>query len=225
MSPAEKAVVKAYAVRWKDSSLVVEHTDVAFRVSIAGVTCVGEMDACGTEDGERVILELKTTSATISPGSSYWNEKVHTDNQITTYLAAAKALGWGATKVVYDVIRKSLLRQKVNETDEDFEVRILSDIADDPDKYFRRAVMVRMDHEHEAFVRDLVGHVRLMQFVQTLPETPRNTSSCFTFHRPCDFFDVCSGSAEIGDVSRFQDSEYRKEKPNPVVEKKNGYTF
>ena len=201
--------------------------DIPFQVEIAGVMYVGELDGDGEDKGEDVIAELKTSSEDISPGAPYWRRVAQVDPQVTTYLMAARAQGKKVRRVVYDVIRKTGLERftatpldkrkytkatkteparlyanqhEHDETDDEFELRVLEDIAKTPEKYFQRHDIVRYEDEHQAHLRDVAGVVRLMQLVETMPEAPRNVNSCFKWGKCCAL--ICrSASARIGSTT------------------------
>jgi hypothetical protein len=233
--PMQRAMMLGYEARWRDAGWTIERTDVPFVFTIGEEGCPdcnfdtwrdcatchgtgfipiemnGEIDAVGyetTRPEERAIFEHKTTSEDITPGSAYWRKVLMVDAQVSTYLRAGQMMGY--QKVVYDVLRKPALRQKQKESPEAFCGRIVADIAERPEYYYQRAVVVRLENEREDFVKDVLGTVRLMM----VGEYPRNVDSCFKWNRPCDFFSVCSGEVGIDDEARFQTRE-RKPKPEP----------
>ena len=238
----ERALVQAYALRWKGSELEITDVNVPFEVDVQGIVVVGEIDAVGWQHKRRVLMDTKTTSEDISAGSPYWRRITHADPQVTTYLLAARVLGWEAAFMVWDVIRKTQLerylatptekrkytkptkaeptprlyanQREVDETDAEFEVRVLEDIEKRPDWYFARNTIVRYEGEHEAHVRDLKGTVHLMQVVRDMDEPPRNVHSCFQYGSECPYFSVCTGEAKITDDTRFQE---RKRRPVPAA--------
>jgi hypothetical protein len=238
----ERALVQAYALRWKGSELEITDVNVPFEVDVHGIVVVGEIDAVGWQHKRRVLMDTKTTSEDISAGSPYWRRITHADPQVTTYLLAARVLGWEAAFMVWDVLRKTQLerhlatpaekrkytkptkaeptprlyanQREADETDAEFEVRVLEDIEKRPDWYFARNTIVRYEGEHEAHVRDLKGTVHLMQVVRDMDEPPRNVHSCFQYGSECPYFSVCTGEAKITDDTRFQE---RKHRPVPAV--------
>ena len=207
--PLERALMRGYVARWAGSGVVVERTDIPFVVSIGGVEVVGELDGIGVDvDGARVIIEHKTTSEDIAPGSAYWRRVVNSDAQVSTYLYASAQLGLGAERILYDVLRKSALRGKKGESDDDLELRALADMAERPEHYYARASIVRLDEEHAAHERDVAGTVHLMQAAREF--APRNSDSCQKFGRECDFFSVCFQGGNLNDESRFRARLARK---------------
>lgn len=209
--PLERALMRGYVARWAGSSLAVAQTDVTFTISIGGIRMVGELDAIGNYEGARMIVEHKTSSEDITPGSAYWRRVTTSDAQVSTYLYASAQLGLGAERILYDVLRKSALRGKKGETDAELEERAADDMAARPEHYFQRAEITRLADEHAAFERDIAGTVRLLQAtVDDAQPAPRNPDSCHKFGRECDFYSVCFSGGSINDDSRFRARLARK---------------
>jgi len=210
LEPKERALVVGHTWRWK-GTLDVERVDVPFKVRLGSVEVKGEIDAIGVWNGRRVVVECKTTSEDISPGSGYWVRVSKIDGQATIYLAAARELGLSEPFLVWDALHKPLHRQKVNESDDAFAKRVLDEIAADMPRYYQRNEIVRHDEEHAASVRDLEGTVHLMQAVRMhLREAPRNVDACMKFGRPCPFLPVCDESATIDDPIRYKSKERKQ---------------
>jgi hypothetical protein len=233
LPPEERALCKAYPIWWRHHSLRVKRVDIQFQVQIGDVLYIGEFDGDGVDKNEEIIVELKTTSEEIGPGAAYWRRVAQVDPQVTTYLMAARAQGRKIRRVVYDVIRKTGLERakatpldkrkytKVtkaepvarlyanmrenDETDDEYELRVLEDIVEKPERYFQRQDIVRYEDEHQAHMRDVAGNVRLMQLVETMPEAPRNVNSCFKWGRICPYLPVCLGEDRIDNNTLYQD--------------------
>ena len=68
--------------------------------------------------GATLVVEHKTTSLEIGPGSPYWR-RLLLDSQVSNYLVGAESLGMRADGVLYDVVRKVQLRpQRATPPDE-----------------------------------------------------------------------------------------------------------
>jgi hypothetical protein len=240
LQPEERAVCKAYPIWWRHHTLKVKRVDVPFQVPIGDIVYIGEFDGDGEDKGEEVIVELKTTSDDISPGAPYWRRVAQVDPQVTTYLMAARGQGRKLRRVVYDVIRKTTLerakatpldkrrytkatkaepvvrlyanQREADETDDEFELRVLEHILEKPDVYFQRHDIVRYEDEHQAHIRDVVGTVRLMRVVEEMPETPRNVDACFKWGRACAFLPVCLGEDRIDNDFMYQDRVRKRAK-------------
>jgi len=192
LEPVEYAMVRGYHARWVKPELREVRTSVPFAVELpsAGVTLVGEVDAVGLDFfGNTIVVEHKSTTQDISPGSQYWSERVSCDPQVSTYLQA-----FPRAVVLYDVLRVPALRpleantrRKVAETDDEYVERCLAAMAEKPGYYFQRATIVRLEHETEAFELD----VQIVAESMHAGPQARNPKSCFSFGKRCDFFGVC----------------------------------
>lgn len=199
--PKERALVLAHEVRWRTKPITIERTDVGFSVMLDGVEMVGELDAIGTIDGERVGVEYKTTSEDLSAGSTYWKRITRVDPQASIYLAALEPMG--IRKLVFDVLRKSALRERKNESPDELFNRTVEDISARPDWYYARQPIVRLDHERESFAEDIRETAELIQ----LGKRPRNPDACIRFGRECEYLSVCSGEGDIDDQRYFRTRE------------------
>jgi PD-(D/E)XK nuclease superfamily len=243
-----------------DIQFACERTDVPFQIMIdPTIMIVGEFDGTGIrrDTNKRAIQEIKTSSEDISLGSSYWNKVALVDSQVTSYLLASRTMGWGHVEVLYDVLLKPDIKRQYatpadkrkytkatktepsrlyadqrekDEDEEDFEIRVLEDIEKRPEHYYQRGVVVRLEHEHEAHVRDVKGTVHLLQIVRNMGEdTPRNTDSCFKYGRPCDFFQVCGGGIDVMDDNFYQPKtssrQRAKVEQEPEQEKRPRFVF
>ena len=231
--PIARASCLGYAARYERPNLSDVHVEVPFETDIGGVRVAGTVDALGYDKFEAkvdtsrsdlkigvfgvnltshlVIVEHKTTSSDISPGSSYWRQVSATDLQVSMYAAAFP----GAT-ILYDVIRKPSFRKlragKPNEeTDDELVARCLQAMAEDPERYFQRQAIARLEHEHAAFARDVQDIDRLRGMATDAPHgaiRPRNPSSCHSFGRQCGYFNVCWGMERIDNDSVFTHNEH-----------------
>lgn len=113
-------LLNGWAWFWGDPSVVMKEWTIAevvaneqtFRTALAGVDVAGKIDGIvRLGDGRLAILEHKTTSDDISPGSDYWL-RLRIDSQISMYFAAARALGHDVVTVLYDVTCKPRIRPR-----------------------------------------------------------------------------------------------------------------
>lgn len=90
----------------------------------------GKIDAIAREKatGKLLIIEHKTTSYDIGPGSEYWM-KLPIDGQVSGYYVGAQSAGYEVENCLYDVIRKPTIRPcKVPLLDEN-NLKVVVDIA------------------------------------------------------------------------------------------------
>lgn len=171
--------------------------------------------------GEAILVESKTTSDEIGYGADYWRTISTTDPQVSTYFPGARSRGYDVARCVYDVTRKPAqkpLKETANkkytktgalyanqrERDEsptEYFERIAEAIAEDPNKYYARGDVVRLERDEREHASDVWHTARLIRESELLNRHPRNPQSCKRFGRLCVYFPVCSGAARIEDFS------------------------
>jgi hypothetical protein len=191
---------------------------------------VGKIDAVCRRGGDVYLVEHKTTSGDLSAGGGYW-ATLRMDPQVSLYFAGARMLGYEPVGCVYDVIKKPTIRphkaakklkyrkdgqlragqRTADETPEAYRERLSADIAEKPDRYFQRADVVRLAHELDEARREVEAAIHMITAHSFLCQ-PRNTSACFRYGAPCEFFDVCSGAGQLEDDPRLVRINQRKEK-------------
>lgn len=246
-----EAMLRGYHARWCDEAYEVIAVEAEFRAPLinpeTGASSRtwqrgGKLDVVVREaSGPRRlgVVEHKTASEDITPGSPYWR-KLRMDGQVSGYFLGADALGFPAEFCLYDVLAKPALRpykatpiedrkfkkdgtlyasqRTEDETPEAFRDRCLEAIIADPNAYFRRGEVVRLEAEAEEALFDDWQTAQQMREGERLRRFPRNPDACFKWGRACDFFDVCSGEASIEDPARFRRSEH----VNPELENRGG---
>jgi hypothetical protein len=190
-------------------------------------------------DGSVWFVEHKTTGADLSAGSTYW-QKLRLDPQVSIYHMGVRQLGHEPAGCLYDVIdrpaQKPLLATPVelrkytkatakepsrlyanqrdtDETLDEFQVRMAELIAKEPDAYFARAEVIRLEGEIEESLKDVTEMALQIRMGSLTGVSPRNPDACFKWGRPCDMYDACAGVASIDDETRF----VRLENPHPEL--------
>lgn len=193
-----------------------------------GLRIAGKLDGIvrRRSTGQVLMIEHKTSGADLSAGSTYW-QRLRTDSQISMYHEGAAALGYKLDGCIYDVIvrpAQKLLKGTPEESrkytkagalyanqraeDEsliDFEIRLAAAITADPDRYFARADVVRLDTELTESKMDVyyLG-VQIRDQIRT-GIAPRNTNACMQYGNECEFLDVCSGTASLESFTKNED--------------------
>lgn len=142
-----------------------------------GDILIGRVDGIA-EDGR--LVEHKTTSSDITEEYEY---NLQWDEQILAYM-----LMTGAREMYYTVCKKPTIRQKKNETDEEFFQRMVEWYDEDTDSKIRVMLISRTDEEIEEF-RDAVESM-----ADEMRETRhyyRNASYCRQWGRMCDYASIC----------------------------------
>ncbi len=138
---------------------------------------IGRVDGIA-EDG--AIVEHKTTGSEITEEYEY---DLQWDEQILAYM-----LMTGKRKVWYTVCRKPTIRQKKNESEEEFFERMISWYDEDTDSKIRVLRISRTDDEIEQFRQD----VKKMVFeMRNCTNFYKNTAYCHKWGRRCEYSSVC----------------------------------
>jgi hypothetical protein len=90
-----------------------------------------------------------------------------------------------------------------DETPEEYEARLLEDVMANPDAYYQRGEVVRLEAELREAEQDAWDVAQQMLEARRRGRYSRNVSSCRRYGSVCGFFDVCTGVATLEDTSRF----------------------
>lgn len=145
---------------------------------------IGEHILHGFVDGlsdDGYIVEHKTTSADIAEGGEY-EYNLLWDEQVLAYMSLS-----GLRKVHYTVCKKPTIRQKKDETDEEFFYRMLEWYDTDTENKIRVFTVERTDAEVKAFEKDFEEICAQMQEGVVY----RNTCHCTSYGRRCEYASVC----------------------------------
>jgi hypothetical protein len=192
----------------------------------------GKIDAIvrHRENGRVLLVEHKTSREDIGTGSRYW-QRLTLDGQISHYYAGAEALGWRVDACLYDVIAVPRLsplaatptesrrytkagkldaRQRdADETPEAFRERFRTSLLSDPDRWVRRAEVVRLEDDVlDAAYDDWSTATRIRESERS-GRWPRNPDACERYGRLCEMHPVCTRAASIDDPLL-----YRHERPH-----------
>lgn len=176
------------------------------------------------DNGEKAILEHKTTSFDISDESDYW-AKLSMDGQISGYYVGADVIGHDVELCTYDVIKKTGRRpllatppenrkykkdgslyanqREENETPDAYEQRILDDVMNDPTKFYVRKTVRRTYADLVEYLNDMWQFAFEVRMARNNKSWPRNPNQCLTFGK-CKFWDVCRGLASLEDPLLFE---------------------
>lgn len=234
-----RAMLDGYALRWDtdrtEHGLRAVAVEASFRCPIydprtgkriRGIERAGKVDAIVVDKfGAHWVLEHKTTSSDVGPGSPYW-DRLQVDTQISYYVLGAKALGYDVAGVIYDVLGKPKISRRlatpeaerkytkegrlyatqrdVDETIEEYAERVRAAIAERPETYYARAEIFRLEQELSECQLDDVATIQAMRADRKRGHWPRSTAACYRFGARCDYLDVCAGAASIEDSERFE---------------------
>lgn len=185
----------------------------------------GKLDVVVREraTGRIYVVEHKTSSEDISPGSEY-QRRLRMDGQVSLYYVGTESLGYPVTGCIYDILKKPALRPKKataeikvkldgspragqqlhDETPEEFRSRLLEAIAENPTTYFARSQVVRLEGEVSEALADVWQIGRTLRENELAGRFPRNPDACLRYGKTCAFFGVCTGEASLDDATQFR---------------------
>ena len=144
------------------------------------------------------LVEYKTTSSEITEEYEYnllWNE------QILAYMLAKDV-----NIMYYVVCRKPTIRQKKNETDEEFFQRMIDWYDEDTDSKIRLLYIERTNEEIQQFETDIKAIVKEMKNTHLFYKC---TSRCNMWGRRCEYSSVCLNYNPDMDYIEFERKERR----------------
>ena len=175
-------------------------------------------------DGRTLLVEHKTSSEDITPGATYW-KRLRMDGQVSVYYEGGSSLGHQIDGCLYDVLGKPGQRplkatppesrkykkdgtlyanlRDVDETPAEYKARLVEANAADPDHFYQRGEVVRLEDERVVALRDVWQLSKQLREAQLAESFPRNPDACMSYGRTCPFFSVCSGEASLDDVRLF----------------------
>lgn len=215
------ALLAGYDAYWKAPAGEVLGVEVEFRAPLTNpqtgadsrtFQLGGKVDALTRLDGRVLLVEHKTTSEDIAPGSDYWR-RLRIDTQVSLYYAGVRSLGHDPAGCLYDVIRKPGLRPRKGDTPEAYYERLCDELASNPGRYYQQQEVVRLESEEREALIDAWQTARGIREGDLAHRWPRNADACVRWGRTCSYFGVCTGMADPNDSSRFR----RLSNPHPEL--------
>lgn len=247
-------MLNGYDARWRDAPYVTIAVEQEFRAAMVNpdtgaksrtFELGGKLDVIVQDEEGRVwLVEHKTSSDDLSPGSLYW-QMLQLDTQVSVYYAGMRSLGFDPAGVIYDVLGKPQLRplkatpvedrkyrqkdgvlyanqRAEDETPAEFQARVREAIAAEPDSYLLRGIVVRTPEEEAEAAYDTWSHAQAIRDAVLAKRWPRNPDSCRRFGRLCTYFGVCSKTESITDPALFRQVTNTHEELTPAAQWEQG---
>jgi len=152
-----------------------------------GVNLVGRVDGLLDYKQARWVRELKTTGQHFSQ----FERQSRISSQATTYVYAMNKLGENVQGVIYDYIKKPLLRKNMREDMHDFGRRIMRDYRERPGMYYRRHLVYRNPVDLAQYEQDLQDVIADIKRKKKDGGFYRNTDQCFNYNSECPYYKIC----------------------------------
>jgi hypothetical protein len=99
-----------------------------------------------------------------------------------------------------------------DETLPDYRERIREAIANEPERFFQRGEVVRLQNDEREHAFNTWMYAAMIREATRSERHPMNSDGCRAYGRLCEFFALCTGETTPDDASRFQHVD------NPHVE-------
>lgn len=211
--------------RWSESPFEYVATEQVFEYHLNNHHKIaGKIDGViRLPDSRLAIIEHKTASGDLAPDSDYWR-KLRIDSQISIYMLAARKLGYDVQTVIYDVVRKPGIRPRKltkaeqtafaalgdwfcerfapavveRETPTMYGARLSSEIGADPDRYYARREIPRLESDLEQQIDDIRFIASNINASRRQNSWYRNTASCAPVGMSrCEYFPICSDNIDV----------------------------
>lgn len=162
-----------------------------FRVTVPGMrgaVYVGKIDGLVTDlKGKLWIRELKSTSLPFQ----MFEAKTRQAAQTTGYVWAMRKMGIPVVGIIYDYIKKPLLRKGVKEDMHQFGKRIMEDYRTRPDIYYKRHPSYRTNEDLIIFENDLRNVAHDIRKRSKDNRWHHNTDQCWNYNSQCQYYPIC----------------------------------
>jgi hypothetical protein len=159
-----------------------------FTVPIAnGVDFIGRVDGRVKQNDLWWVRELKTTGLP----QRQFEGRCATSAQGTGYVYAMTKLGYDIKGILYDYIKKPLLRKGINETADEFGRRIIQDYKARPKLYYNRYFSYRTPVDLRHFEEDTIMLAEEITEKTANGKFYRNQDQCWNFGAECPYLKIC----------------------------------
>lgn len=197
------AMVAGYLNRWQNDSWQVRAAlcEYEFRVPLpingVNVELAGKFDMVAWHDDNRIYLWEHKTAGRID--GTYLG-KLWSDSQITAYVFALQSLGIDCNQVIYNVLPKPSIRQRVKsgETLAEYGQRLIAWYQSAP---FHRENVIVGKRQIEHWLDDVRDYCCVLAdnlAAHEIASYPRNTQRCFDWGRACEYVPVCQAGNPDG---------------------------
>jgi hypothetical protein len=218
-----RAMMAGYCARYAEEEFIVVEVEKEFQAEIRNpdtgrtsqtFTMAGKVDGIVSVDCELYLLEHKTAASI----DGNYLDKLWSDTQIALYSHYLRELGFPIVGVIYNVLLKTRLQQKMGETEDEYQIRLAEQCAKNksgksnakrnepetdgefqsrllnwysqPEAFHRERIY--LSAERMSMVQDEVWEIT-QQYLDAKKRGKwlLNTSQCFTYGRPCEFLPYC----------------------------------
>ena len=215
------AIFEGYRARYRKEPFKVLAIEGSFTVPIRNPKITGRLSrsfelsgkidlVCLDDDG--IFFMDHKTAAEITGDII---EKLPLDSQLNLYSVALSHLfKTNVNRATYNIIRKTKIRPKKNESDMAFGVR-MDIVYSDPSSYHREMVILSRD-DRLATMKDLWETTQHLLEAYRTDTWTRNTDRCFDYFRPCPYFALCRSNNDPNILANFYEHKTANSELKPT---------
>jgi hypothetical protein len=171
-------------------------TEKEFNISFGnmrGIRFKGRVDGLVKLNNQWWIREVKTSGLTPRQFSGRMNTSV----QATGYVYAMKKLGYDVQGVMYDVIKKPLIRKRTTDSVDSYGQRIIEMYKNDnlrptvDREFYSRHLIYRSPLQLEQYVQDTEELIRDIRRHKKHGNWYRNLDQCWNYNTECPYARIC----------------------------------
>lgn len=188
------AMLNAYAEYYAQEKFEIVGLDVEFIGEIRNprtgresrtFLMAGKANGIVERDGELYLLEHRTASTAEEIDA----DKLWADSKAALYCHYLRQNGYPVVGVIYNMLVKTRIRPKANESDEEFAQRLQAWYAQDT--AFQRLTL-RIPESRLTLLESEIWEVTQQYLgARRRQEWLMNTASCFCYNRPCEYLPWC----------------------------------
>lgn len=210
------AIMKVYHEKYSFNEFEVIALEEKFEYETKDFILKGKVDGIVKLDGKYYILEHKTASR-IDAG---YIDRLTIDEQIHIYaMCIQEKLGVKIEGIIYNIIEKSQIRLKKNETLEEFTERFIKEYTE-KDLFHRQHIPI-YNESIALLVKDIDSTAYCIKEAIEKDLFYKNPSFCFNYNKPCPYFNICRSN----DNSLIIENEYERVIPHEELEEKEEPVF
>lgn len=99
---------------------------------------------------------------------------------------------------------EGLVLETREETPAEFLLRMVEAISEEPNRFFGRVEVVRLESEVDEARADIWAIAKELREDELANRAPRNPDACERFGKLCGFFPACTGEASLDDPTRYR---------------------
>lgn len=163
------------------------YSEEEVHIPIGNYELIIKVDGRVKKDNVWWIRELKTTSFT----QKQFEQRMATSAQVTGYVYGMRKKGYDIKGVMFDFIKKPLLRKNKMEDMHQFGTRIMKDYQDKPKLYYARFYSYRTEQDLKLYEKDMLAVAAEMEKRSATGEFYRNQDACWGFNSECPYKKIC----------------------------------